>query len=122
VNPVDIDSLITDKIEGEIEDIEGISKISSNSSVGSSSVTVELENGVETRDVLTDIKDRIDTLSLPQEADDSIVIEISTQNELLFEALIYGKKEDFSNFALNQKARQIQSDLDGKSGIASIKL
>jgi multidrug efflux pump subunit AcrB len=54
-----------------------------------SSVTVELKNGIETRDVLTDIKDKIDTLSLPEDADDSVVIEISTQNELLFEALLY---------------------------------
>jgi multidrug efflux pump subunit AcrB len=109
---VDIDNLITDKIEKEIEDIEGISKISSSSSVGMSSVTVELENGIETRDVLTDIKDKIDALSLPEGADDTFVQEISTQNELLFEALIYGKKEDFSNFALMQKARQVQSDLE----------
>jgi multidrug efflux pump subunit AcrB len=122
VNPVDIDNLITDKIEKEIEDIEGISKISSSSSVGMSSVTVELENGIETRDVLTDIKDKIDALSLPEGADDTFVQEISTQNELLFEALIYGKKEDFSNFALMQKARQVQSDLEWKPWIASINI
>ncbi|MCD5375456.1 efflux RND transporter permease subunit [Candidatus Gracilibacteria bacterium] len=120
VNPVDIDSLITDKIEKEIEDIDGISKITSNSSVGMSSVTVELENGIETRDVLTDIKDKVDALSLPSDADDSIVQEISTQNELLFEALIYGSKDDFTNFSLTQKARQMQANLEGKSGIASI--
>lgn len=122
VNPVDIDNLITDEIEWEIEDIEWISKITSNSSVGMSSVTVELKNGIETRDVLTDIKDKIDTLSLPEDADDSVVIEISTQNELLFEALLYWKKDDFSNFSLTQKARQIQSDLWWKSWISSIDL
>jgi len=33
VNPQDIDNLITDKIEKEIQDLEGISKISSSSSV-----------------------------------------------------------------------------------------
>lgn len=122
VNPVDIDSLITEEIEKEIEDIEGISSITSSSSVGMSSVTVELENGIETRNVLTDIKDKVDALSLPEEADDSIIVEISTQNELLFEALIYGKKENFSNFLLTQKAREIQSNLEWKFGIASIDL
>lgn len=121
VNPEDIDSLITEKIEKEIEDIEGISKITSASSVGVSSVTVELENGVETRDIMTDIKDRIDTIALPSEADDSIVREISTRNELLFEALIYSE-EPLDNFTLNQKARQIQNALEGKSGIAEINI
>ncbi len=120
VNPTDIDSLITEKIEKEIEDIEGISGISSNSSVWVSSVTVELENGVVTRNVMTDIKDRIDTLSFPTDADDTRVQEISTRNELLFEALIYSSWATIDNFSLTQKARQIQSKLEGKSWIASI--
>ena len=120
VNPSDIDSLITEKIEQEIEDIEGISKITSNSSVGVSSVTVELENGIETRDVMTDIKDRVDTLSFPTDADDTRVTEISTSNELLFEALIFASGATLDNFALTQKARQIQSALEWKNGIASV--
>jgi multidrug efflux pump subunit AcrB len=33
VNPTDIDSLITEKIEKEIKDIDGIKKINSSSSV-----------------------------------------------------------------------------------------
>ena len=120
VNPSDIDSLITEKIEKEIEDIEGISKISSNSSVWVSSVTVELENGVETRDIMTDIKDRVDTIAFPTDADDTRVQEISTSNELLFEALIYSSGATIDNFALTQKARQIQSALEWRNGIASV--
>jgi len=119
VNPADIDSLITEKIEKEIKDIDGISSISSSSRVGVSSVTVELENGIETRDVMTDIKDRIDTISFPSDVDDSIVQEISTRNELLFEALIYSDDE-LDNFTLNSKARQIQNALEWKSGISEI--
>lgn len=121
VNPQDIDSLITEKIEKEIEDIEWISKISSNSRVWLSSVTVELDNGVSTRDVMTDIKDRVDTISFPSDADDSIVREISTRNELLFEALIYSDVE-LDNFTLNTKAREIQNALEGKSWIAGINI
>jgi multidrug efflux pump subunit AcrB len=33
VNPIDIDAIITDKIESELEGLEGIKKISSSSSV-----------------------------------------------------------------------------------------
>jgi len=121
VNPQDIDSLITEKIESEIEDIEGISKISSSSSVWLSSITVELENGISTRDTMTDIKDRIDTISFPSEADDTIVQEISTSNELLFEALIYSSDE-LSNFTLNTKGREIQNALEWKWGISEIEI
>ncbi len=121
VNPEDIDSLITEKIEKEIEDIDGISKISSNSSIWVSSVSVELENGVSTRDTMTDIKDRIDTIVFPTDASDTTVREISTRNELLFEALIYSENE-LGNFALTQKGREIQSALEWKNGISSIDL
>jgi len=121
VNPQDIDSLITEKIENEIEDIEGISKISSTSSVWLSSVTVELENGISTRDTMTDIKDRIDTISFPSEADDTIVREISTSNELLFEALIYSSDE-LSNFTLNSKGREIQNALEWQGWISEIEI
>lgn len=120
VNPQDIDSIITEKIEKEIQDIEGISKITSNSWVWFSSVTVELRNGVDTRDTLTDIKDKVDKLSFPTDANDPVVQEISTSNELLFQALIYGEQESYDNFRLTTLARQIENDLEGKSGIESI--
>jgi len=121
VNPGDIDSLITEKIEKEIKDIEWISKITSNSVVWLSSVTVELENGVEVRDVMTDIKDNIDTISFPSDVDDSIVREISTSNELLFEALIYSDIE-LDNFTLNSRARVIQNALEWTSWISEINI
>ncbi len=121
VNPEDMDSLITEKIEKEISDIDGISKITSTSSVWLSSVVVELENGVSTRDTMTDIKDRIDTIDFPSDAEDPNVREITTRNELLFEALVYSE-EPLDNFTLNQKARQIQNALEGKAQIAEINI
>ncbi len=121
VNPGDIDSLITEKIEKEIKDIEGISKITSSSVIWLSSVTVELVNGVVVRDVMTDIKDSIDTLSFPSDVDDSIVREISTSNELLFEALIYSDTE-LDNFTLNTRARIIQNALEWTSWISEINI
>ncbi|NDK10237.1 efflux RND transporter permease subunit [Candidatus Gracilibacteria bacterium] len=120
VNPQDIDSLITEKIENEIEDIDGVSKITSTSSVGLSSVTVEFENGINTRDALTDIKDAVDSLTLPTDAEDPIVQEISTKNELLFDALLYGPSEEYDIFTLTSLAIEMKNELEGKGGIASI--
>jgi len=54
-----------------------------------SSVVVELETGIITRDVLTDIKDKIDNLDFPDDASDPFVTEIGSNNELIYEALIY---------------------------------
>jgi len=120
VNPADMDNLITEKIEKEIENIEWISKITSVSSVGVSSITVELRNDAVTRDILTDIRDRIDRISFPADADDTIIREISTQNELLYEALIYAPIESITTYELFQKARKIQAELAGTNRIKSI--
>ncbi|MFK7780244.1 MAG: efflux RND transporter permease subunit [Candidatus Gracilibacteria bacterium] len=120
VNPVDMDSLITEKIEKEIEDLDGIKKISSTSGVGISSVVIELETGVDTRDILTDIKDKVDGLDLPEDSTTPFITEVSTNNSLIYEALVYGDAEKFDDFSLYSKAKKIKSKLEGKYGIADI--
>lgn len=120
VNPNDIDSLITEKIEDEIKNIEGIKKITSTSSVGISSVNIELHNDANTRDVMTDIKDSIDKINFPEDAEDPTVIELSSSNELMYEVLMYGNQDKFSQFEMNQKAQLLKYELEWKFGIDSI--
>ncbi len=120
VAPVLMDSLITDEIEKEIENLEWIKKITSTSSVWSSIVSVELDTWVNTRDLLTDIKDKIDNLKLPEDANDPNVIEISSNNTLLYEALIYWDSNKFDDFSLMKKAKSIANQLDSIPGVSSI--
>jgi multidrug efflux pump subunit AcrB len=77
-----------------------------------SSVTVELYNDANTRDVLTDIKDEIDTISLPEDAEDTRVVELSSSNELMFEVLLYGDSDRFSYFDLMSKSQIIKDALE----------
>ncbi len=111
VNPDDIDSLITEKIEDEISWIDWIKKYTSTSSVWISNTIIELYNDVDTRNALTDIKDAVDKVNLPEDAEDPLVIEISSSNELMFEVLLYWKAEDFSSFELMQAWQVIKNTL-----------
>ena len=120
VNPTDMDSLITDKIEKEIKEIDWINKITSTSSVWVSSIMIELENGVIISDVLSDIKDGVDKIDLPEDATDPSVVEISTSNELMFEVLLYWDPEKFSQFDLLHNAQILKSNLEWANWIASI--
>ncbi len=122
VNPVDIDSIITDTIEAEVKDLEGVKKVNSTSSVGSSNITLELEPDAITRNVLTDVKDRIDKLNFPEDVEDPVVTELSTSNTLVFELLLYWDEAKFDQFELKQKAQVIKSRLEGKDGVATISL
>ncbi len=120
VNPVDIDNLITDEIEKEIENLEGIKNITSTSSIWSSSITVELDTWVNTRNLLTDIKDKVDSINFPEEAEDPIVSDVSSNSTLLYEALIYWDADAFDDFSLMQKAKSLVTKLDDTSWISSI--
>lgn len=122
VNPVDMDSLITEKIENEIEDIEWIKKITSTSWVWISSISVELDTDAVVRDLLTDIKDKVDNIDLPEDASDPSVVEVSTNNTLIYEALIYWDAEKFDDFSLYKKAKIIKNKLEWNYWVADIQI
>lgn len=109
-NPEDIDNLITEKIEKEIKDIDWVKKITSNSFVGLSSIVVELENEAKTNDVLIDMKDAVDKTELPADAEDPIVTELSSDNEVMFNLLLYS--DQYSVDYLKQKAKNLKETLD----------
>lgn len=120
VNPVDIDSLITEKIEDEVKDIEWVKEMTSNSSLWLSLVTLELEPWVDTSKVLTDVKDKVDNIQFPDDADDANVTEVSTNDTLLYNALIYWNPEKFDNFALTNIWKKIKARLESVKWISSI--
>lgn len=120
VNPQDIDNLVTEKIEQEIKDITWIKKISSTSVVWFSSIIVELENDANTNDVLLDIKDAVDKTNLPSDAEEPVVTEISSDNKMMFNVLLYGDKDTYSQLYLVEKARRIKYNLAGKWPITTI--
>ena len=92
VNPVDMDGLVTDEIEQAVKDIKGIDKIDSTSRVGVSSTTLTLDNEADVRQVLIDVKAEVDKVNLPADAEDPSVNEISTDNEVMFQVLLYGDR------------------------------
>ncbi|HKL44146.1 MAG TPA: efflux RND transporter permease subunit, partial [Candidatus Absconditabacterales bacterium] len=110
--PQDIDNLITNKIEKEIKDISGIKKISSTSSSSISNIMIEFENDADMTQSLVDIKDAVDKINLPSDAETPVVQDISVNNEMMFSVLIYGDQDKFSQFYLKDKGRKIKANLE----------
>jgi multidrug efflux pump subunit AcrB len=88
-NPVDMDTLVTQEIEDAIDDIDAIKSIDSQSRQSVATTTVELFNEANTQDVLIEIKDEVDKINLPSEAEDPVVTELSTDSEVMFELVVY---------------------------------
>jgi len=120
VNPEDIDTLITDKIEKKIKDISGIKKITSTSQLGFAAIQLELENGVDVQDTMTEVKDKIDTIDFPSEANDTIVQDISTKDNTLFSIALYADETKYSKDYLLEKTIQLKDQLEGTTGIDKI--
>ncbi len=120
VNPVDIDQLITQEIEKEIQDVEGIKKITSNSVLWVSSVVLELETDSDTSAVLVDVKDAVEKVNLPDDANDPVVTEITTSNTVMFDVILYAPTDTYSQDYLLDKALVIKNTLEGRWSIASV--
>ncbi|HMY81060.1 MAG TPA: efflux RND transporter permease subunit, partial [Candidatus Absconditabacterales bacterium] len=116
-NPIDMDELITTKLEDTIDDLDGIDKIESTSSVGISSIVITLKNETNTKDFLNELKTTIDKVILPDDAKDPIVTEISTANEVLFELMLYGSADHFTMNHIRSLGYHLADRLKGKGPI-----
>ncbi|VAV85015.1 Acriflavin resistance protein [hydrothermal vent metagenome] len=68
--PVEVEEGVVIKVEEAIFDLAGIEELSSTSSEGSGSVMVEVAKGYDPRDMLDDIKNRVDSITtFPDEAE-----------------------------------------------------
>ena len=110
---------ITLRIEEAIADIEGILELKSRSSEGSSLVSAEVAEGYNTRDILDDIKVKVDALNtLPQDAEKP-TISLSTWNPVVIYIAIQGK---VGNKVLRETAENFRLGLLNKSDITNIEI
>ena len=94
--PEDVEQGVAIRIEEAVQDLEGIKHITSRSSEGSASVTIELDNGYDPREMLADIKSRVDAINtFPVDAEKPIVALAERKREVIAVTIAsdYGEKE-----------------------------
>lgn len=119
-NPIDIDDVVTTKIEDRIKNLDGIDKIESTSSLWLSNITVTLDNGIDVNDFINDVHSNIDVISFPDDVRDPTVLEVSTANEVLFQMILYAPKDDFTINHLRSLAMNFKEDIKGKWWIVDV--
>jgi len=106
--PEDIEKSIAIRIEESVQDLEGIEKISSRSSENSATVTVEVDAGYDPREMLADIKSRVDAINtFPKDAEKPIVSLATRKRDVIAVTVssIYGEKET------REYAEKVRDDL-----------
>ena len=107
------------KIEEQLEGLNGIKSVTSESSGSSVTVTVEKTSEYDLDTLLRDVKTRVDAISgFPSEADKP-VIEKATREEHALYLQLFGQAD---RHTLQQLANRLKQDLLGKSDINKVSL
>lgn len=118
-SPAEVEEAINVRIEERIQDLEGIKQITSNAAEGFGSVTVEIEESRESRELLNDIKSRIDSIdTFPDEAEEPLVAE-AVIRERVINLAISGNADERT---LKLLAERVRDELSAIPGITQVDL
>lgn len=117
--PQDIETSVAIKIEQAVQDLEGIESLSSRSNEGSATVSIEVDERFDPRELLTDVKNRVDSVSnFPADAERPIVALLKRQREVIG-VVVSG---DLSEKEIRQEASRVRNDLLDIDGISQVEL
>lgn len=107
-SPQEVEEGITIKIEEAVQDIEGIRQINSQSSEGRASVTLSVEEGYDVREMLEEVKIRVDAISnFPVEAE-NLLIQVPQWRRDAIGVMIYG---NYDAVTLRRMAEDVRDEL-----------
>jgi multidrug efflux pump subunit AcrB len=117
--PQDIETSVAIKVEEAVQDLEGVETISSRSNEGSASISIEVDDSYDAREILAEVKNRVDAINtLPADAERAIVSLAKRQREVISLAL----SGAVSELELRQEAQRIQDDLLALNGVSQVEL
>ncbi|WP_027857997.1 efflux RND transporter permease subunit [Marinobacterium jannaschii] len=117
--PEDSEKSLSIRIEQAVSDLEGIEEITSRSVEGSATVWIEVNEGYDPRELLLDVKARVDEIStFPIEAERPVITLASYKREVISVAVA----GDLSELELSGFAAKIRDDLLRLPGVTQVEL
>ena len=119
-----VEQQITEPLEKAVNGVQGVKNITSNSSQGNSSITVEFDLGVDLEKAANDVRDKVGQAvsSLPQDIDSPPIVSKSDADSdpIMFIVIQSQKKTllELSDFAENVVTERLQT-ISGVSSAAS---
>ncbi|NCN28158.1 efflux RND transporter permease subunit [bacterium] len=118
-SPEEVERLITNKVEQELKEVDGIKELTSKSIESRSSVVIKLDPDQTTeQQAKQDIQDVIDRITtLPDDAEDPVVTSIQTKQTPVIEVTMSG---DLNELDLRAQARLVEKRLELLPGVARV--
>src|SRR5690606_18317997 len=109
-----IESQITEPLEESINGISGINSLTSTSSDGRSSISVEFDLGVDMDAAANDVRDRVSRAvrNLPQDADPPIVVKSDANSETILSITVSSDKRtllELTDIGINTFKERLQT-------------
>ncbi|MCC5901200.1 MAG: efflux RND transporter permease subunit [Halomonas sp.] len=119
VSPEDGERLLIRPMEQELRGIEGLRKLTAQSSEGHGSVTLEFDPGFDPDTALSDVRERVDIArsSLPDEADEPRVMEVNVSE---FPVLSIGLSGDLDTRERMAIARRLKEEIEGIANVLEV--
>ena len=117
--PEDVEQSIAILIEEAVQDLEGIEQITSHSAEGSATVGIEVDPAYDPRELLADIKSRVDAINtFPVDAEKPVINLVTRRREVISVAIAgpYPEQE------IRQLAEQVRDDLLRLPGVTQVEL
>ncbi|MDA7505199.1 efflux RND transporter permease subunit [Verrucomicrobia bacterium] len=117
--PAEVEESIVVKIEESIQDIQGIKKITSTAAEGAGSVNIEVDKGYDSRELLDDIKNRVDSInSFPVETEKPVFNFAKPRGEVITVVLA----ADMNEHDLRTLGEQIRDEIINLPSITQVAL
>ena len=106
--PEDAELAIAARVEESLKDLEGIEQMTSTSYEGGANINVEVESGYDARDLLDDIKNRVDAINtFPGDAEKPIIA-LAIRKQDVITVTVAG---DVSEREIRELVEQVRDDL-----------
>ncbi len=117
--PEEVEEGVCVRIEEAIQGLEGIKKITSTASEGMGSVMVEVLPSHDTRELLDDVKSRVDAIeTFPDETEKPVIREMIVRNQVINVA-ISGEADEVT---LKRLGEQVRDEITALPGITNVDL
>lgn len=117
--PEDVEKGVSIRIEEAVQDLEGIERISSVSSEGRSRVSIDIEPDYDARELLTDIKSRVDAINtFPAEAEKPIIGLLVRKREVMSVTV----SSPYSEQETREMAEAVRDELLNIPGVTQLEL
>lgn len=117
--PAEVEESIVVKIEEAIQDLEGIKQITSSSAEGAGAVSVEVAKGYEVREMLDDIKNRVDAISTFPDLAERPNVRVAQRSSAVITVVISGEMEEA---ALRKLGELTRDEIAGLPKITQVSL